>query len=150
MSAIPQPNSPRMVSERILDPLRQVARRQWSVLAAKGVIQTLLVSLTLILLVALAIALLARAELLDYAAVPVWVRVAVSLVVWGAVVAAGVYFLRPALRKRSLVQTAMDVESRLGNTEERITSSVELGAETDARFAGSPVLVDHLVRQAER
>ena len=37
MTAIPQPNSTRMVSERILTPLQQVARRQWSVLAARGV-----------------------------------------------------------------------------------------------------------------
>ena len=54
MTAIPQPGSGRLVSDRILDPLRQVARRQWMVLAAKGVLQTLLLGLGLLLLVALA------------------------------------------------------------------------------------------------
>src|SRR4051812_48586523 len=124
MSAIPQPQSTRMVSERILDPLRQVARRHWSVLAARGVIMTLLVSLTLILAVALLIG------LFDYAAAPVIVRIIVSVIVWAGVIVAGVHFLRPALRTRSLVQTAMDVEDRLGgNTHERITSAIELGNE---------------------
>ena len=52
MTAIPQPNSTRMVSERILSPLQQVARRQWSVLAARGIILTLLGGLTLILVAA--------------------------------------------------------------------------------------------------
>src|SRR3954447_25979616 len=144
MTAIPQPNSTRMVSERILSPLQQVARRQWSVLAARGIILTLLAGLTLILVAALLIG------LFDYAAAPTFVRIIVSVLVWGVVVAGGVYFLLPAMRKRSLVQTAMDVERRLGaSTHERITSSVELATETDPRFAGSPELVRHLIRQAE-
>ena len=107
MSAIPQPGSTRLVgpSERILSPLRQVARRHWGVLAAKGVLQTLIVSLTLILAVALGMSF--------FRDIPVAIRVALAVLVWGSVIVAGVYFLRPALRRRSLVRTAMDVEARL-------------------------------------
>ena len=71
MSAIPQPASTRFVSERILEPLRQVARRQWTVLATKGVIQTLLFSLGLILA---AVLILGRFD-----NIPVWVRVPVAV-----------------------------------------------------------------------
>ena len=36
MSAIPQPNSPFTISDRITAPLKEVAQRQWFVLAAAG------------------------------------------------------------------------------------------------------------------
>ena len=80
-------------------------------LAARGIILTLLGGLTLILVAALLIG------LFDYAAAPTLVRIIVSVLVWGSVIAGGVYFLLPAMRKRSLVQTAMDVEAaaRLGH-----------------------------------
>jgi hypothetical protein len=143
MTAIPQN---RMVSQRILDPLKQVARRQWSVLATRGVLLTLLVSLGVILAGVLILSLFPN--------VPLGARIAAAVIVWGAVLTSGVMFLRPAMRKRNLVQTAMDVESQLSlsgvaNTHERITSSLELGQETDPRFTGSPSLVQHLMRQAE-
>ncbi len=143
MSAIPQPGS-RIVSERILEPLRQVARRQWTVLATKGVIQTLLFSLALILA---AVLILGR-----FSNIPAWIRIPVAIIVWGSVIGSAVRFLRPALQRRSLVRTALDVEEQLRptrDTQERISSSVELSAEKNARFAGSPILVAHLVRQAE-
>src|SRR3984957_12160856 len=142
MSAIPQPTSSRFISERILEPLRQVARRQWTVLATKGVIQTLLFSLGLILA---AVLILGR-----FNNIPTWVRVPVAVIVWGSVIGSAIRFLRPALQRRSLVRTALDVEDHLKsshNTQERISSSVELSAERDSRFAGSPALVAHLVKQ---
>jgi hypothetical protein len=144
MSAIPQPTSSRFVSERILEPLRQVARRQWTVLATRGVIQTLLFSLGLILA---AVLILGR-----FNNIPVWVRIPVAAIVWGLVIGSAIRFLRPALRRRSLVRTALDVEAKLlptRDTHERISSSVELSAEKDSRFAGSPALVAYLVKQAE-
>jgi hypothetical protein len=143
MSAIPQPGS-RFVSERILEPLRQVARRQWTVLATKGVIQTLLFSLGLILA---AVLILGR-----FNNIPAWIRIPVAIIVWGSVIGSAIRFLRPALQRRSLVRTALDVEDQLKttrDTHERISSSVELGAEKDSRFTGSPALVAHLVKQAE-
>lgn len=55
MTAIPQS---RVVQDRLEAPLKHVARRQWSVLAARGVIQTLLVSLAIILAAMLVISFL--------------------------------------------------------------------------------------------
>ena len=123
MSAIPQPPSTRFVSDRILEPLRLVARRQWTVLAAMGVIQTLLVSLSVILAVVLVLG--------RFDNIPIWIRIPLSLIVWGSVIGSAIYFLRPALQRRSLVRTALDVEERMKasrDTHERISSSVELGA----------------------
>lgn len=143
MTAIPQN---RMVSQRIAEPLRQVARRQWNVLATRGVLLTLLVSLGVVLGGVLILSLFPN--------VPLWARISAAVIVWGSVLVSAVMFLRPAIRRPTLVQTAMEVESRLAdsgqaNTYERITSSLELQQETDPRFAGSPVLVQHLIRQAE-
>ena len=140
MTAIPQP-APRMISDRILDPLRQVARRQWLVLAAKGVLQTLVVCLGLLLGTALLFGF--------WGSMPVALRVILAVLVWGTVFVAGVCFLRPALHKRRLSQAAFKVEEQMPDVQERISSAVELSEETDARFAGSPSLVRHLVHQAE-
>src|SRR4051794_35958385 len=100
MTAVPRPFAMRSVPSRIAGPLRRVARRRWRLLAVRGIVQTLLAGLTLLLAAALLVG------LFNYAAAPVAVRVAVSAIVWGAVVAAGGYFLRPVVRRRSLAQTA--------------------------------------------
>src|SRR3712207_395990 len=122
MSAIPHPAA----TDRILHRLRQVARRRWGVTLARGVLQALLAAMTIVL-----VAVLGMAPFLE---IPVAVRVTAAVLVWGAVLASIIYFLRPALSRRSLVRTAMDVESQLARTGrrdtcERITSAVELRAE---------------------
>jgi len=142
MTAIPQS---RVSSERLENPLKQVARRQWSVLAARGVIQTLLASLAIILGGMLIIGF--------FPDMPLWARVAASIAVWGSVLACGIHFLRPAMRRRSLVATAMEVERAMAagqiDTQERITSSLELSQETDPAFAGSRAVIEKLHSQAE-
>lgn len=142
MTAIPQS---RAVRQNLEAPLKQVARRQWSVLATRGVLQTLLVSLTVILAAMLIISFLP--------ALPLWGRITAAVLVWGTVLAAGIYFLRPAMKRRSLVSTAMDVERAMAagqiDTQERITSSLELSQVTDPTFAGSTAMIEHLHRQAE-
>lgn len=145
MTAIPQ-NRLAPPPPRIAGPLRLVARRQWSVLATRGVVLTLLASLSILLAALLVIGLVPH--------VPYGGRVATASGVWAAVLVVAIYFLRPAMRKRTLVGTAMDVERRLAatgvaDTHERIASALELSQDADPRFAGSPALVQHLVRQAE-
>ncbi len=140
MSAIPQPAT-QMISERILSPLREVSRRQWFVLAAKGALQTLVVSLGV---------LLAAALLLGYfPMMPALLRVPLALAFWAAVIWSAVHFLRPALQKWTLSRAAAQVEHSLPHVQERISSAVELSDEVDPRFRGSQELVAHLVRQAE-
>lgn len=141
MTAIPQPSPASLVTDRIVEPLRQVARRRWRVSAIRGAFQALIVALTLLLPVSLFFGFLPN--------LPVSLRVALAALAWGAVAAAAVYFLRPALRRRRLAQAAREVERRM-DVQERLSSAVELADETDPRFAGSPELLAHLVRQAEQ
>ena len=53
MTAFPQPRSSRLLSDQLTAPLRDIAQRQWVVLAAVGILQTLIVSLTALLAAAL-------------------------------------------------------------------------------------------------
>ena len=70
MTAIPQPGSSRMMSDRIVKPLRDVSARQWNVLAAAGVLKTLVVALSLLLVTAVLLG--------TFAALPVPMRVALA------------------------------------------------------------------------
>jgi hypothetical protein len=140
MTAIPQPGSGRIVSERILDPLRRVARRQWIVLAAQGALQTLLLGLGLLLMVALFFGF--------FIGMPLVMRLLLAAACWGGIVAGAIYFLRPALRRYSLANAAFTVEQQMPDVQERISSAVEL-SEEDPIFAGSREMIRHLVNQAE-
>src|SRR5439155_6906441 len=71
-----------------------------------------------------------------------------AAIAWAAVVAAAAHFLRPAMRRRTVVDAAFTVERRTPGIQERLSSTVELSTETDP-FAGSPALLRHLARQAE-
>ena len=137
MTAIPQHG---LVSEKLRNPLRRVAARQWNVLAARGALQALAVALVVLLPAALLLG--------HFAGMPDWVRWPLASLAWIAVLAAAGYFLRPALRRRSLADAAFLVEGRHPTIQERLSSAVELAGE-EQTFAGSPVLVRHLVRQAE-
>lgn len=136
MTAIPRP-----VSDRLAAPLRRVARRRWVVLAAVGVLQTLAAGL---------LALLAAAMLLGYFQ-NLWmpVRVALAAIAWALVIFAAARFMRPALTRWGLSRAARHVEEQSPGFQERLSSAVELSAETDAAFRGSPDLIAHLLRQAE-
>jgi DNA segregation ATPase FtsK/SpoIIIE-like protein len=141
MTAIPQSASSRLVSDRLTAPLRRVAQRQWYVLAAVGVLKTLIVSL---------IAILSTALLLGYFQ-NLWmpVRVLLALITWALVIGSAIRFLRPVLGRWSLSRAAMQIEQQQPGLHERLSSAVELSAETDPAFRGSPSLIAHLMRQAE-
>src|SRR5688572_21975348 len=118
MTALPQSR----VSQSLSNPLNQVARRQWSVLAARGIILTLIATPGLIL-----IGLLILSVLTD---LPLWGAVTAAVLDWATVLAAAIMFLRPALRRRSLVASAIYFERAMAagkiDTHERITRSIEL------------------------
>jgi hypothetical protein len=140
MTAIPQPGASRLASERLTKPLRDVASRQWNLLAATGALRALGVGLAVVLVASLMLGF--------FSGVPFWLRIALSVLTWAAVLAAAAYFLRPALRRRTLADAAFAVESRVEGLNERISSAVELSNDPGP-FAGSPVLIRHLLRQAE-
>ncbi|MDB5288903.1 MAG: hypothetical protein JWL69_144, partial [Phycisphaerales bacterium] len=142
MSTITSSRPPMSVSDRLSHPLREVSQRQWTVLAARGVLQTLVVSLG---------ALLASALLLGYwQGVPAILRIIIALAAWISVVWSAVHFLRPALQRWSLSRAARQVEALNPDVQERLSSAVELSEESDPRFRGSQELVNHLIGQAER
>lgn len=138
MSAIPRLNG---LSERVSGPLREVAKRRWRLAAGTGLLQLLIICLT----VWLATALIAG-SITDLPRVG---RVALGVFAWGTLVGSLVVFLRPAFARRSLSSVARQVESDLGDSRELLSSAVELSLERDARFAGSPELVAQVLRQAE-
>jgi hypothetical protein len=140
MTAIPEPGTARFVSERLTKPLRDVASRQWNLLAATGVLRALGAGLAVVLVSSLVLGFFSGA--------PAWLRIPLSALAWATVLAATVYFLRPALRRRTLADAAFAVESRVEGLNERISSAVELSTAPEP-FAGSPVLIRHLLRQAE-
>ncbi|MDB5304560.1 MAG: hypothetical protein JWM97_2109, partial [Phycisphaerales bacterium] len=142
MSTMTPSRPPVSVSDRLTHPLREVSQRQWTVLAARGVLQTLVVSLG---------ALLISALLLGYwQTIPAVLRIIVSLAAWVSVVWSAVHFLRPALQRWSLSRAARQVEELNPDVQERLSSAVELSQESDPRFRGSQELVNHLIGQAER
>jgi hypothetical protein len=142
MSAFSRPTASIGVSDCIRNPLREVARRRWIVSAGIGSLQTLTFAL---------IALLLGALLLGYfEGMPRLLRVPVAFVTWAVVLWIAVRFLRPTLRPWSLSRAAMHVEKSQPGMHERLSSAVELADERDDRFRGSPALLAHLLRQAEK
>jgi hypothetical protein len=141
MSAIPRPSTSFAVPDKLLWPLRKVARRQWSLAVAVGGLQTLTLGLA---------AVLAGAMLLgQFGNLPAILRVPIAAITWAMVLWAAVRFLRPATRRWSPSESAQLVERRLPNMHERLSSAVELAAESDGRFTGSASLIAVLLRQAE-
>src|SRR5438552_204650 len=139
MSAIPRN---RVLSETVAAPLRKVAgRRRW-LLTGTGLLQSLIVCLT----VWLAAALVAGTSL----DLPLAARFALSALAWGALLACLIVFLKPILARLTLSNVARDVESQLGDSRELLSSAVELSGEIDRRYAGSDELVAHVIRQAEQ
>lgn len=140
MTAIPQPRH-QLLSDRVANPLREVAHRHWFVRAAVGVLQTLIAGLGVLLLASLLLGSFDR----------LWapVRMMVAACAWGGILASAVYFLRPAFRRWTLSRAALHVEQQRPDFLERLSSAVELTGERDPHFRGSPALIDHLLHQAE-
>ena len=136
MSAI----SPLSISDRIVHPLREVSQRQWTMLAARGMLKTLVVGLSLVLAASLLLGFLPG--------IPAVLRIAFAVLTWATVLWWTIKSLKPALHRWSLTDSAQRVDSLLGDSQERISSAVEL-SQAEAQFRGSPELVNHLVRQAE-
>jgi hypothetical protein len=128
------------ISSRITHPLEEVSQRQWTVLAARGIFQTLGAALAVLLGVSLLLGWLEG--------MPVAVRIALAAVTWAIVLWSAVHCLRPALRRWSLNRAAQMAESTLPDAQERISSAIEL-SQTEDQFRGSPELVAHLMQQAE-
>lgn len=136
MSAI----SPSPISTRITTPLRQVATRQWTVLAARGIVQTLVISLAVLLLVAVPLGF--------FEGMHVVLRVALAGMAWATIICTTVFCLKPALNRWNLSRAALVADKSLPDSEERISSAIEL-SEAEHQFRGSPELVAHLIKQAE-
>lgn len=140
--AIASCSAPRKVfSDPMVGPLRQVARRQWVVLASVGMLRTCIAISALVLAAAL---ILGR---LDNVWIPA--RVAVAMLVWLGAGLTAWRLLRPAISRWNLIRAARLIERQKPEFQERLSSAVELALEKDPRFGGSPVLVEHLIRQAE-
>ena len=140
MTAIPQPGLPGTIPDRIAKPLRNVAWRQWKITAATGAVRAVLVTLSVLLVASLLLG--------HLPAIPASLRLAVAAIAWATAIGATVHFLLPSLRRRSLSDAAFMVEQRVPGLHERISSAVELSRESGS-FVGSPLLLRHLVRQAE-
>jgi hypothetical protein len=142
MSAIPQPS---LVSDVLIRPLRRVAARRWWLVAATGLLQLFIVACTVVLATALVLG--------TFSELTVTSRIALSAFAWATLIISLLTFLKPAFARRPLSAVAREVESTLNDRRELLSSAVELCATTeadaDARFAGSPELVAHVVRQAE-
>jgi hypothetical protein len=142
MSATPHPYGFTPVSQKLTGPLREVGRRRWRLAASVGALQTAAFGL---------LALLGAALLLgSFQNMPAILRLPLALAAWGALAWAAVRFLRPALRRWSLAESALHIEGQLPGMQERLSSAVELTQENDERFRGSQSLLAYLVRQAEQ
>jgi hypothetical protein len=140
MTAIPHSSVSSQPPERLTRPLREVARRDRRLAAAGGALD--------LLAVLMAVGLLASLLMGYLPGMPRPLRVGVAAVSWAAVVATAARALRPALRRRTLVDAAFKVEREVPGLNERLSSAVELTRPPDP-FSGSPALLRHLVRQAE-
>lgn len=98
----------------------------------------------------LAVWLLAALALGFFSELPVWIRLTVVAGAWLTLVWALVRYLWPTLRRERLADAARIIDQALPDTQERISSAVELTAEPESPHKGSPELIAHLVRQAER
>src|SRR5256885_728786 len=120
MSAIPTPSS---LSASIAAPLRRVAGRKWWLVAGRGLLQLMIVVLTIVLAAVLVLG--------AFPDLPFAARAGLGFVAWAAVGAAVVVFLKPALVRRRLSDVAREVEDRLTDRRELLSSAVELAGQGD-------------------
>jgi len=131
-----------VVPARLVEPLRIVAGRA-SLLAWLSTIFRLLALVSGVWLITV-LALGSGRKL------PFSLGIAITVLAWAAVIAGGYRILRPMFRRRhGLAAAALLVDNALPDTEERLSSAVELAQEKNPAFRGSPELVAVLLRQAE-
>jgi hypothetical protein len=140
MNAIDPTPSP--VPQRLEEPLRIVAGRArllawfhaFFKLAALCAIVWLLVVLTLG----------SRLQ------VPTWASIPVALAGWAIVIYGAFHILRDLFRRRGGIAAAARLaDAALPDSQERLSSAIEIAQEKDPNFRGSPELVAVLMRQAE-
>ena len=138
MAATQQPK----LSAKVTQPLRRIAARGRWLLMGRGMLQSLAISLAIWLGVVVVLG--------TFADLPAGWCIAFIAFAWAAPAASAAWFLRPVLRRRPLRLVAYDVERTLSDgSQEIITSAVELSADSDPRFVGSPQLLERLMQQAE-
>src|SRR6185436_13032687 len=81
--------------------------------------------------------------------VPVWLAIPLVAVAWAAAIWGAWKFFRPVLKRGSMKSAAALADAAIPDSEERISSAVELSQEKNPQFRGSPELIACLVRQAE-
>ncbi len=140
-TAPPPPAAPRPVPPRLLEPLRIIAGRTRMLALLRATFKFLaLAGITWLLTVLI---LGSRVQITAWLAIPL-------VVTSWLVVLTGAYRLFPPVFKRQNISSAAHlVDLALPDTQERISSAVELSQEKDANFRGSPELVACLIRQAE-
>ncbi|HEY4328772.1 MAG TPA: hypothetical protein VGN88_03480, partial [Phycisphaerae bacterium] len=130
------------VSDRLVEPLRIVATRA-KMLAWLHAIFKLFALIAAIWLVE---ALLMGSRL----QVPFWLALPLTIAGWVVVIYGGYRIFRTLhRRKRGMASAALLVDDAMPDSQERISSAIELAHEANPDFRGSPELVAVLMRQAE-
>src|SRR3954447_22899306 len=107
------------IPQRLIEPLRIVAGRASMLTLFRAVFQLF----ALCSLVWLAVVLILGSSI----QVPVWIAIPLGVIAWGAVVVGGFYILRPVFRRRrDLAAAAWLVDAAAPETEERISSAIEI------------------------
>jgi hypothetical protein len=82
--------------------------------------------------------------------VPLWVGVPLTVTAWIVVLVGGYRIFRTLFRRKGgLASAALLADEALPESQERISSAVEIAQERDGRYRGSPELIAVLMRQAE-
>src|SRR5271155_5432095 len=140
MTAIPQrrvPTPPTQTrrlapSQRLLDPLHLVAGRVRLLSFLRAFFQLIVLTLGVWLVLSLFLGSIRE--------IPVPFAIALASLAWLSLFGGIVWFFRPVLRHADLSSTARLIDAALPDTDERISSALELTQETDPRFQGSTEL----------
>ncbi len=130
------------IPERLAEPLRVVAGRATLLAWFSAMFQLLALVAGVWLITALLLGSGRR--------FPLWLGVSLAAIAWAAVIVGAVRILHTLFRrKRGLAAAALLADEALPDTEERLSSAIELSREQNPAFRGSPELVSVLMRQAE-
>lgn len=130
-----------VLPEQITEPVRRVAERSWALRVSLGLLQGATLGMAVTLGGILALGMLP--------ALPIWLRIPLAIGSWGIGLWGVVHWALPAFKRLPFFAAARAIDEAHPELHERITSAIELAAEEDKRFAGSPELLDKLMQQAE-
>ncbi|HUO10792.1 MAG TPA: hypothetical protein VM008_20995 [Phycisphaerae bacterium] len=136
-----EPGGAREVSRRIAVPLHQVAGRARVLSFLLAMFQVMVLTLCAWLVIVLLLG--------GIREIALPAAFGLAGVAWVVLLGGGFLLFRPALRGTTLTAAARLVDTAMPDTDERISSALELSQEEDTRFQGSPELIAVLVRQAE-